>query len=79
MSLPIDRLTAEVLELSSSERAELAHRLIASLEGEPEEDPSEVESAWAEEIERRLAEYRAGAVKPIPSSEVFSEARALLR
>jgi putative addiction module component (TIGR02574 family) len=79
MSLPIDRLTSEILELPSSRRAELAHLIIASLEEEPDEDPSEVESAWTEEIERRLAEYRTGAVKPIPSSEVFAEARAMLR
>lgn len=79
MSQPIDRLKAELLELASSERAELAHLLIASLEDEPVDDPSEVQSAWAEEIERRLAEYRAGAVQSIPSSEVFAEARAMLR
>ena len=79
MSQPIDRLKAELLELASSERAELAHLLIASLEDEPVDDPSEVQSAWAEEIERRLAEYRAGAVQSIPSSEVFAEARTMLR
>lgn len=48
-------------------------------QGEPDEDPVEVEAAWAEEIQRRLDEYRAGTVRTIPASEVFAEARARLR
>jgi putative addiction module component (TIGR02574 family) len=79
MSLPIDRLKSDALELSSSERAELAHVLIASLDEESHEDPAEVERAWAEEIERRMAEYHSGAVRPIPAAEVFAEARSRLR
>jgi putative addiction module component (TIGR02574 family) len=36
-----------------------------------EEEPEEsVEEAWAAEIERRLAEYRAGRMRLIPWSEV---------
>jgi putative addiction module component (TIGR02574 family) len=79
MSQPIDRLEAELLALPSNERAHLAHRLIESLEAEPEDDPAEVERAWAAEIERRLAEYRAGEVTPIPASQVFAEARARIQ
>ncbi len=56
-----------------------AQRLIASLDEDADEDPSEVEQAWEEEIQRRLAEYRAGMVQPIPAAEVFAEARARLR
>jgi putative addiction module component (TIGR02574 family) len=79
MSLPLDRLEAEALELPARERARLAHRLIASLDEDAEEDPTEVERAWEEEIQRRLEEYQAGAVQTIPASEVFAEARARLR
>ncbi|HEX5724740.1 MAG TPA: addiction module protein [Longimicrobiaceae bacterium] len=80
MSLPLERLEAEALELPAAERGRLARLLIASLEDEEsEEDPTEVERAWDEEIRRRLAEYRAGLVKPIPATEVFAEARARLR
>ena len=79
MSLPIDQLKSEALELSSSERAELAHLLIASLDEEALEDPAEVERAWGEEIERRLVEYHSGTVQPIPAADVFAEARARLR
>ena len=79
MSLPLERLEAEAMELSSRERARLAHRLIASLDDDVEEDPAEVDRAWEEEIQRRLDEYRSGKVQPVPASQVFAEARARLR
>lgn len=78
MSLPLERLEAEALELSTSERAALAHRLIASLD-EGADDPTEVELAWEQEIQRRLDEYRRGEVQTISSADVFAKARALLR
>jgi putative addiction module component (TIGR02574 family) len=79
MSRPLESLEAEVLELSSSERAALAHRLIVSLDDGPDDDPTEVELAWETEIQRRLDAYRRGEVKTVPSSEVFEKARALLK
>lgn len=81
MSLPLERLEAEALELPARDRARLAHRLIASLDevSTNEEDAAEVERAWEEEIRRRLEEYRNGAVQPVPASEVFAKARARLR
>jgi putative addiction module component (TIGR02574 family) len=57
----------DAAELSERDRATLAGLLIESLESEP--DP-EVEAAWAAEIERRVAELDAGAVKTIPWEEV---------
>lgn len=44
------------LALPLEERAELAADLLASLDGEPDED---VEAAWAAEIERRIRTVRA--------------------
>jgi len=79
MSRPLESLEAEVLELSSSDRAALAHRLIVSLDDGPGDDPTEVELAWEAEIRRRLDAYRRGEVKTVPSSEVFEKARALLK
>jgi len=79
MSRPLEKLEAEALELSVRERAALAHRLIASLDEGPEDDPTEVELAWEEEIRSRLAAYRSGEVQAIPSDEVFAKARALLK
>ncbi len=79
MSMPPERLEAEVLGLPTRERARLARRLIESLDEEATEDPREVERAWEDEIERRLQEYRSGSVGTIPASEVIAEARARLR
>ena len=79
MSAARERIEAEALELPTSERAALAHRLIASLDDGGEDDPTEVEIAWADEIPRRLDEYRRGEVQPVPASEVFAKARALLK
>lgn len=79
MSLPLDRLEAEALDLRASERTELAHRLIVSLDDTAEEDPTEVELAWEKEIQRRAAEYRQGEVQPVPSANVFGKARAFLK
>ncbi len=56
-------LFREAAELSEEDRAALAGLLIESLESEA--DPG-VEEAWAEEIDRRLAELDSGAVKTIP-------------
>jgi putative addiction module component (TIGR02574 family) len=52
-----EQLLDEVLQLPESERAEVAARLIESLDREKEE---EVDAAWAAEIERRCADLDAG-------------------
>lgn len=74
MASTAENLESAVLQLPRSERARLAERLIASLDEE-----SEIESAWAEEIERRVADFRSGKVKPIPGEQVFDELKDLFR
>lgn len=54
----------------------MAAELIASLD-EPTEPDEDVEAAWADEIQRRLAEVDAGAVAPIPWSEARSRVFAV--
>jgi putative addiction module component (TIGR02574 family) len=56
MSPSLARIEAEALQLSVEERVRLADHLLASVAGD-----REVEEAWAEEVERRLAEVEAGA------------------
>ena len=51
------KMLDEALQLELSERAELAAELLASLDGEPDED---VEAAWAAEIKRRAERARSG-------------------
>lgn len=79
MSMPLERLEAEALELSTHERARLAQRLLASLDDGADEDPAEVERAWEVEIERRLAAYRAGEMEAVPADEALARIRARLR
>lgn len=65
----------ELLKLPADERSAAAEALLISLEDEPEEDPAEVEAAWAAEIERRIEENAPG----IPAETVFAEIRARLQ
>jgi putative addiction module component (TIGR02574 family) len=67
MTRAVEELYEQASQLPQADRAELAGLLLESIE-----DPSDegVEEAWAAEIERRMAEYRAGRVKTIPWSEV---------
>lgn len=63
------------MQLPSSARAELAEKLVESLEL-PEKD--ELRSAWADEAIRRRDEIRAGKVQPISGDEVLGEARRMV-
>jgi len=67
MSRTFTDVWKEASELSEEDRAALAGLLIESLEGEPDTD---VEAAWAAEIEKRVAELDAGTVKSIPWEQV---------
>jgi putative addiction module component (TIGR02574 family) len=75
MAMNAEQLTAEVLGLPPSNRAELAYRLIRSLD---EEESALVDEEWLREIERRDAEITSGAVECLPAEEVLRRARARL-
>jgi len=60
MTAMADRVLQDALALSEQERAEIAARLIESLDVGPEAEAAEVEAAWAAEIERRCAALDAG-------------------
>lgn len=80
MSKPVDELRKCLMELPPDERAELAYQMLDSVaEDELDEDPEDVEAAWAEELKRRIDDYDAGLVTAIPAEEVFARARALVR
>lgn len=73
MSKKLEEIINVAKDLSLEERAELAGKLLLSLD-EPSE--SEVERLWLKEAERRLQEYREGKMKGIPAEEVFNRAIA---
>ncbi len=70
-----NQLEAKALELPINERADLARRLIESLE---DSDVGDLEAEWIEEAERRYAAYRAGLREDRPGEKVFREAKARL-
>ena len=76
MSAILEELENQALQLSPKERGELIHRLIVSLEGEPEESPEAIAKAWDDEIARRVADMEAGRTKWIPADEVMAHLRA---
>ena len=75
MSTRADTILDTALELPSRERAWLASELIASLD---EEKDSDVEAAWADEIERRISEVESGEAHTSSWEEAQARIRAKL-
>ena len=71
MSIPVEKLTEEMLALPSEARALLADRLVESLD--PLAD-DEVRASWAAEAIRRRDEVRSGKVKAIPGDVAAASA-----
>ncbi|KYF77759.1 hypothetical protein BE18_22650 [Sorangium cellulosum] len=67
----VEDVLVVALRLSAEDRAAVAAALIQSLD-EPEQTTEEVEAAWAEEIQQRLADVDAGVVTPVPWPEARS-------
>ena len=76
MAALLKEIESQALSLTPKERGELIHRLIVSLEGEPEDTPEAIAKAWDEEIARRVADMDAGRTKWIPADEVMARLRA---
>jgi len=76
MTKAVDEVLAKALRLDPQARAELASELLASLEGPP--DPG-ADSAWEEEIRRRVAAIETGTVKLEPWEAVKSRIEKVLR
>jgi putative addiction module component (TIGR02574 family) len=75
MSTSAKKIEAVALSLDIEDRAQLAGKLLMSLD---EPSASEVERLWLDEAERRLQEYRAGTVQGIAADDVFRRAVAEL-
>ena len=65
-----------VLNLPMQQRAELAHKLLLSLE---DQDEDEIPEAWRVEALRRSAEIDDGSVKTISAEEASAAVRLLLK
>lgn len=75
MELTIEQITDGAMHLPVSSRAELAEKLVGSLEISKGD---QVQRAWAEEAIRRRDEIRSGRVQTIPGDDVLTEIRRML-
>jgi len=67
MSVTVEELLGQALQLEPRARAELAALILESV---PTESAEEVDAAWEAEIRRRVQELESGSVKTIPWEEV---------
>ncbi|MBD5803122.1 putative addiction module component [Azoarcus sp. Aa7] len=74
MAIQFDVLEAEALKLGATDRARLVEHLIASLD-----EDTEIEEAWAAEVEARMEAIDTGAVDLIPATDAIARARAALK
>ena len=76
MSTTTEKVCIEALSLPHDARAEIAHRLLVSLEGE--DFPDDVSESWHKEIERRRQDFRDGKANPVPAEEALRQAHAAI-
>lgn len=74
MDTQFEKVTAEALKLTVSERAAFAQLLLASLE-----EYDDVERAWAIEVERRIARVESGEMQSVPIADVLAKIHASLK
>ena len=72
MPTKLEAVEAQAMRLDSKSRAELAERLISSLD---RSRAAEIERLWIEEAERRIAEIQAGRAVLVPAATVVRRAR----
>ena len=68
-----DEVLAAALELPEASRADIADRLLRSLDPA---DQRHIDALWAEEAESRIDAFERGEIEAIPGPEVFASIRA---
>jgi putative addiction module component (TIGR02574 family) len=76
MATTVERLAQQALKLPSESRAELADRLVESLDAS---DLGRIDRLWTAEAKRRRDEVRAGRVKTIPGDQARRKVRNAVR
>jgi len=69
----LDELHAAVLSLPEAERARLAAKILASLDGD-----AGAEADWVSEVRERLAAYRRGEIEAVAAEDVLAKARTII-
>ncbi len=72
MKIKINELAVQALSLPSEDRAQLAERLVESLENDT------IEKLWMVKAKKRRDEVRSGRVKPISGDEALEQVRKLI-
>lgn len=75
MATSFKEIEQQARALAAEDRAKLAETLLESLQA----PLSEIEAAWAQEIEERVAAFDRGETQAYPAEDVFAEARRLTR
>ena len=75
MAASFKEIEQQARALVAEDRAKLAETLLESLQA----PLSEIETAWAQEIEERIAAFDRGETEAYAAEDVFAEARRLTR
>ena len=74
MTPSIAELESQALRLSPQDRVSLADRLLASISAD-----NDVDDAWSQEAERRLAELENGMITDLTLGAAIAKARVAIR
>lgn len=74
MAATFEALAQDALILPTEQRIALAHRLLSSIELDPDPD---AEAAWEQEITQRITRLDAGEIDTVPAAEVFARLRRI--
>ena len=75
MAASFKEIEQQARALAAEDRAKLVETLLESLQA----PLSEIETAWAQEIEDRVAAFDRGETQAYAAEDVFAEARRLTR
>ena len=75
MTQAVAQILEEAEQLSASERAELADRIVESL---AHDIPPDIAAAQVAEVRRRIAQVESGEVALIPGEEALAQVRRLV-
>ncbi len=71
----IDQIAKEAMALPSASRADLAEKLVESLDRSSDE---KIQALWVTEAKKRRDEVRTGKVKPVSGEEALARVRRLV-
>lgn len=75
MSASLKQIEEQARALNAEERAKLAESMLESLHS----PLADIEAAWAQEIEQRVAAFDRGEIPAYPAEDLFAEARRISR